>query len=201
MKTITKKYIRKRKTMKKRIRKNRYLLKGGYAGGAGGKGPEEEKKDAAGKGPEEGDKPGDVVVDSEGNKWTFKDDPVLGPVYYSFWTLRGEPVYIWTADKLAFLKGDFKKKAIEFFMSVNPTAIMMKTAMDTGLTLLEENKDKIQNLKNLFMSPMPNMPNMPNMPPMSGMFGMSKIPTAISAVAAAGGGRKRKQRKFTKRLK
>lgn len=227
MKTKSKKYIRKRKTMKKRIRKNKYFLKGGDAEvkeeetekkveaevekkEEGEKGEEKkaegekgEEKEAEGEKGEAEGKKGDVVVDSEGNKWTFKNDPALGPIYYSVWTLRGEPVYVWTADKFAFLTSGFKKTMLKWFLAVNPTAILMKTAMDTGLSLLEENKDKIQSIKQMFTMPagMPAMPAMPRMPG-SGMFGISKIPTAMPALPPiAGGGRKRKQRKFTKRRK
>ena len=188
MKTITKKYIRKRKTTKKRTRKNGYLLKGGDK-------KEVEEETADKKEGEEG-KPGEVIVDSEGNEWTFKNDSALGPIYYSVWTIRGEPVYLWTADKIAFFKGDFKKKAIKFFMDVfmqlNPTAIAMKTAMDTGISLLEENKDKIQNLKQMFTIPTPDVNiSAPNMGAFSG----------ANMVAAVRGGGKQKRRKFTKRRK
>ena len=199
MKTMTrkniKKYGRKRKTMKKGVIKNTYLLKGGDA-------------------------------ESIDNKWTFKEDPILGPMYYSFWTIRGKPVYLWTADTLYFLDGYLKKKVFDLFMKLNPTAILMKTAVDTGLNLLENNKPKIKELAQMFTkSDKPDKPAKPAMPAMPARNFFEKNPriqklvqmpdnihtglnflkknitkSATAAPAASGGG-KRKQRKFTKRRK
>ena len=198
MKTIRKKYIRKRKTTKKRTRKNGYFLKGGDKKESeveeekGG----EEQETADKKGGEvEEENPGEVIVDSEGNQWTFKEDPTLGPIYYSVWTIRGEPIYVWTADKFAFLKGDLKTKIINFFMSVNPTAIMMKTAADSMLNILKENKDKIQDLKQMFSMPT-NISGVNIAGANMGAFSGANMVTAPT-----NGGGKRKRRKFTKRCK
>ncbi len=199
MKTIRKIYIRKRKTTKKRARKNRYLLKGGAPSlvksrniKLGEVKPAEQQKPADKK--EDGDvKEGDVILDDEGNTWTFKEDPVLGPVYYSVWTHRGEPLYVWAVAKFKFFKGGFKKQALEFFMSVNPTAIMMQTAFDTGVDLMKKHGPEIEKIIKSFTSAFRSGPAMPGAIP-------GAIPT-MPAISVHSGGGKRKRRKFTKRRK
>jgi hypothetical protein len=185
MKTITKKYKRKyqkkRKTTKKLLRKNKYFLKGGEVeqkkeGNEKKEGDEkkegeenkegEEKKEGEenkeGEEKKEGDEGDEVEVSEEEGKNAAKEwirkDSVMGPIYYSIWTARGEPIFVWTMNGIEFFKGDFKKKLMSTFLTLNPTAAVATAAFDTGISLIQENSDKIQQVRSILNTPLPAIP-------------------------------------------
>jgi len=223
MKTIRK--YKKRKSMKNR-RRNKYIFKGGAGSEDGkkdeGKEGEEKGKDEEGKDEEKGKeekegeegedelKPGDVVEDVDGNKWTLKEDSSFGPIYYTVWTNGGEPIYIWTKGTIDFFKGDFKKKMIAWFMSVNPTAVLVKTATESAIDVIKDNKEGIQEVQEIFASVKAPTIDIPNIETPNINIETPKIPkleTSINVTAAHGGTRKirrhkrRKHRKSTRRRK